>query len=95
MAFSAAGTQAISAGADGLVKVWSIKTAECINTLDNHEDRIWALCQSVDEQWMYSGGSDSLVVVWKDVTQEEKEEAIKEVQERIERFLLFCVINFK
>ncbi|KAF9884161.1 U3 small nucleolar RNA-associated protein 13 [Aspergillus nanangensis] len=32
-----------SAAADGLVKVWSPYTGELETTLDNHEDRVWAL----------------------------------------------------
>ncbi|KAI5284902.1 U3 small nucleolar RNA-associated protein 13, partial [Ascosphaera acerosa] len=32
-----------SAGADGLVKIWSPYTGELETTLDNHSDRVWAL----------------------------------------------------
>ncbi|KAJ5320260.1 hypothetical protein N7508_000543 [Penicillium antarcticum] len=32
-----------SAAADGLVKIWSPYTGELETTLDNHEDRVWAL----------------------------------------------------
>ncbi|KAF4288309.1 hypothetical protein KXX33_000102 [Aspergillus fumigatus] len=32
-----------SAAADGLVKIWSPYTGEVETTLDNHEDRVWAL----------------------------------------------------
>ena len=35
--------QLLTAGADGLLKLWSIKTSECIGTFDNHDGRVWAL----------------------------------------------------
>ncbi len=27
-------------GADGLVKLWTIKTSECVNTFDHHDDKV-------------------------------------------------------
>ena len=27
-------------GADGLVKLWTVKTNECVATYDNHEDKV-------------------------------------------------------
>ena len=32
-----------SAAADGLVKIWDPTSGECVSTLDNHTDRVWAL----------------------------------------------------
>ena len=37
------GTHLISSGGDGLIKIWNIKNSECINTIDSHEGKIWAL----------------------------------------------------
>lgn len=37
------GTHIISGGADGLVKFWNLKTSECLNTINAHEGKIWAL----------------------------------------------------
>ncbi|KAG4305198.1 hypothetical protein PORY_001368 [Pneumocystis oryctolagi] len=36
--FMSCGQQIISSGSDGLVKLWTIKTNECVTTLDNHTD---------------------------------------------------------
>lgn len=36
-----------SAAADGLVKIWSPYTGELETTLDNHEDRVWALASPI------------------------------------------------
>jgi U3 small nucleolar RNA-associated protein 13 len=33
----------MSTGSDGLSKLWTIKTSECNTTLDDHEDKVWAL----------------------------------------------------
>lgn len=27
-------------GADGLLKLWNVKDAECVNTFDGHEDKV-------------------------------------------------------
>lgn len=35
--------QVVSAGADGLVKLWSVRTSECTATFDEHEGKVWAL----------------------------------------------------
>lgn len=37
------GTQVASCGGDGLVKIWCLKTSECIATLDKHSSKVWAL----------------------------------------------------
>ena len=37
------GVQVASAAGDGLVKVWDAQEGECVATLDNHIDRVWAL----------------------------------------------------
>ncbi|GFH15414.1 WD_REPEATS_REGION domain-containing protein, partial [Haematococcus lacustris] len=41
--FITAGTQVLSAGADGLVKLWSVKSGECQATYDEHAGKIWAM----------------------------------------------------
>ena len=32
--------QLVSSGNDGLVKVWTIRTNECVTTLDGHMDKV-------------------------------------------------------
>ena len=32
--------QLLSSGGDGLLKLWSVRTAECINTFDEHEGKV-------------------------------------------------------
>ena len=52
-------------GGDGLVKVWTIRTGECVTTLDGHTDRVWALTTALDGGGVVSGGGDSIVTFWK------------------------------
>ncbi|KAL2833439.1 WD40-repeat-containing domain protein [Aspergillus cavernicola] len=73
-----------SAAADGLVKIWSPYTGELETTLDNHEDRVWALAsptpsgarddvktssfKSTSPYSLASGSADSTVSFWTDTT---------------------------
>lgn len=81
--FISKGLQILSAGSDGLIKLWNIKTSDCATTLDKHEGRIWTLVVASSEMNFYSGGSDSQLIRWKDVTVEKKAEVLKVAQEGI------------
>lgn len=108
VAFVSAGAQLVSGGADGLVKVWTVRSDECEATLDAHTDKVWALTtakapprrrrrhrdgqvvndgeeEDEDEEEdagggegpnsglvVVSGGADSVINVWKDVTAREE-----------------------
>jgi len=61
-------TQVASAGGDGLVKVWDANTGDEACTLDNHEDRVWALTVHPVTNMIVSGSGDSTVTFWKDTT---------------------------
>ncbi|KAM0308571.1 hypothetical protein ACHAO8_009891 [Botrytis cinerea] len=60
--------QIATAGGDGLVKVWSATNGESECTLDNHEDRVWALTVHPKTNMIVSGSGDSTVTFWKDTT---------------------------
>nr|CAI5856295.1 unnamed protein product [Callosobruchus analis] len=79
--FVSSGMQIVSTGADGLIKLFTIKSSECVCTLDQHEARVWALAIKKDESAMVTGGSDSILVKWKDVTEELKLRRLKEAEE--------------
>lgn len=52
-------------GSDGLLKLWTIKSNECVRTLDAHEDKVWGLhCSRLDDHAI-TGGSDSRIILWK------------------------------
>ncbi|KAI1284352.1 WD40-repeat-containing domain protein [Xylaria sp. FL0933] len=59
-----------SAGGDGLVKVWDVNSGENECTLDNHEDRVWALAVHPGTNMMVSGSGDSTVTFWEDTSTE-------------------------
>ncbi|KAI1366601.1 WD40-repeat-containing domain protein, partial [Xylaria arbuscula] len=59
-----------SAGGDGLVKVWDVNSGENECTLDNHEDRVWALAVHPDTNMIVSGSGDSTVTFWEDTSTE-------------------------
>eukprot|EP00928_Gymnodinium_smaydae_P087667 TRINITY_DN71902_c0_g1_i1.p1 TRINITY_DN71902_c0_g1~~TRINITY_DN71902_c0_g1_i1.p1 ORF type:complete len:980 (-),score=193.26 TRINITY_DN71902_c0_g1_i1:158-3073(-) len=82
--FLAGGMQLMSSGVDGLLKLWQIRTADCASTFEEHVGKVW--CIDVVGNMMVSGGSDSKLCVWRDVTAEKvkqrddakAEEAIKD-----------------
>ena len=86
--FISSGLQLASSGSDGLVKVWTIRTNECATTLDNHEDKIWALATKKDDSLIVSGSADARMTVWRDTTLEDQEIEHKEIQERLVKYVV-------
>lgn len=74
-----------SAGGDGLVKVWDANSGETQCTLDNHEDRVWALAVNPESNAIVSGSGDSTVTVWKDTTIETQTAAAEQASRLIEQ----------
>eukprot|EP00622_Pseudochattonella_farcimen_P004120 FR739442.1.p1 GENE.FR739442.1~~FR739442.1.p1 ORF type:complete len:154 (+),score=32.76 FR739442.1:2-463(+) len=73
----------MSTGADGLMKLWTIRTNECEATFDAHTDKVRTLALSSSGEQLVTGGADSLVNIWRDKTQEKEEEDMKQVEERM------------
>ncbi|KAI1475371.1 U3 small nucleolar RNA-associated protein [Daldinia eschscholtzii] len=77
-----------SAGGDGLVKVWDVNNGENECTLDNHEDRVWALAVHPETNMIVSGSGDSTVTFWKDTSSETQiasnEAALKRIEQEQE-----------
>lgn len=77
------GQQIISTSTDGIVKLWTIRTGECEATMDEHEDRIWALATGDGRgDAFFTGGSDSALQLWVDTTERVEAEQLKE-RERV------------
>lgn len=74
-----------SAAADGLVRVWDANTGECATTLDNHEDRVWALAVNPETNALVSGSGDSTCTLWKDTSSETQTKAAEAARELIEQ----------
>lgn len=79
------GAQFASAGGDGLVKVWDANVGETECTLDNHEDRVWALAVHPRTNTIVSGSGDSTVTFWKDTTAETRAAATEAATKLVEQ----------
>ncbi|KAK7430406.1 U3 small nucleolar RNA-associated protein 13 [Neonectria magnoliae] len=77
--------QFTSAGGDGLVKVWDANSGETECTLDNHEDRVWAVAVHPETNAIVSGSGDSTVSFWNDTTSETQAAASQAALEMIEQ----------
>ena len=65
--------QVLSAGADGLVKLWGVRTSECLATFDEHEAKVWAMhVAGWDDSTLVTGGADARVNVWRDCTAQDE-----------------------
>jgi WD40 repeat protein len=56
--------QLLSTGADGLMKLWTIRSDSCVATYDTSEDRVWALALGEDEQQAVTGSADGTLSFW-------------------------------
>ncbi|CAN8095823.1 unnamed protein product [Discula destructiva] len=77
--------QFASAAGDGLVKVWDANSGETETTLDNHEDRVWALTVHPKSNMIVSGSADSTVTFWKDTSSETQIAAAQAASKMIEQ----------
>ncbi|KAL5215921.1 hypothetical protein ABZP36_007322 [Zizania latifolia] len=67
--FLSRGTQFVSCGkkkhgtfsSDGLVKLWTIKTNECISTYDKHDGKVWTLALGRKTEMLATGGTDAVL----------------------------------
>ena len=46
------------------MKLWTIKTNECVKTLDAHQDKVWGLHVSRQDHKMVTGSADSTITIW-------------------------------
>ncbi|PIO16291.1 hypothetical protein AB205_0148660, partial [Aquarana catesbeiana] len=81
--FVSRGTQLVTSGSDGLLKLWTIKTNECVKTLDSHEDKVWGLHSNKLDNALVTGSADSSIVLWKDVTETELAEELAKKEDEI------------
>jgi U3 small nucleolar RNA-associated protein 13 len=80
-----------------LLKVWDIKTNECLNTYDEHSDKIWALCANSDESKYLTGSADAKIILWKNITGEIHEQEMEKREEILlkEQELMNCLKDKK
>ncbi len=63
-AFAPDGKKAVSAGADGSLRLWDTKTGKELRRLDGHSGRVWCVAFAPDGRRVVSGGFDGSVRVW-------------------------------
>ena len=63
VAFSPDGTTIVTAGADGIVRVWSIAENKCLRELKGHTDEVKSVAFGPDGK-ILSGGLDKTVRLW-------------------------------
>lgn len=83
--FNSTSPQLLSVGADGLVKLWDYKSGEVIKSLDNHDNRIWALDIKDDGEEFVSADADGKLSLWEDNTEEEIRLKEQQNKQRIEQ----------
>ncbi|GJQ73751.1 hypothetical protein Trydic_g14083 [Trypoxylus dichotomus] len=93
--FITSGMQFLSTDSEGLIKLFNVKTSDCTSTLSQHEGRIWALAVKKNENEFVTGGSDSLLIKWQNITEEKIMQRFKEQEEYIlqEQQLYNCLQN--
>lgn len=72
-AFSPGGSQFASAGGDGGVQIWDVRTGEMKRDFPRKEGPIWAIAFSPDGAELAAGGADRLLHIWSTVSAKEKQ----------------------
>ena len=53
-----------SGSADRTIKLWDVKTGQCLNTMRGHTSWVWAVAFSSDNQWLASSSYDKTTRIW-------------------------------
>ena len=72
-----AGLQLLTAGLDGVVKLWNLKKQQCVTTFQMHSDKVWTVDaienieNGANSLELITGGADSTLRLWSDTTLEQ------------------------
>ena len=47
------------------MKLWTVRTNECVKTIDAHDEKVWAMAINAAEDRIVTGATDGCIVVWK------------------------------
>jgi WD40 repeat protein len=64
VAFSPDGTTALSASADGTLKIWDLTTGQCLKTIEGHDSGINSVAYNHDGRTVLSGSWDNTLKLW-------------------------------
>ncbi|WAL62333.1 WD40 domain-containing protein [Thermocoleostomius sinensis] len=64
VSFSADGELLASAGDDRIIRLWNVRTGQCLKTLSGHTDLIRSVCFAPQSLLLASGGDDRTVKLW-------------------------------
>ena len=64
IAFSSCGKQLASGSEDGTIRIWDLKTNECVSILNNHKKAVNCLCFSSDGRLLASASWDNTIKLW-------------------------------
>ncbi|KAI3687031.1 hypothetical protein L1987_80721 [Smallanthus sonchifolius] len=87
---SISGTFVKFKGTDGLLKLWTVKTNECVATYNQHEDKVWALTLGKKTEMLATGGSDAVINLWHDSTAADKEDEINKLLNHLANISIIC-----
>ena len=73
------GRACISAGSDGLLKLWDVGMRQCIKSYNFHTDSIWCLKYWKSKSTVFTGGKDG-VILMTDLIKDVEHKIIKEPQ---------------
>ncbi|MGB7084594.1 MAG: NB-ARC domain-containing protein, partial [Phormidesmis sp.] len=64
VAFSPGGEHLMSGSADRTIKLWDVKTGECLQTLEGHSNWVMSVAFSPDGERLVSGSADRTIKLW-------------------------------
>ena len=64
IAFSPDGARLVSGSADRTIKLWDVKTGECLQTLEGHSNWVMSVAFSPDGARLVSGSADRTIKLW-------------------------------
>ncbi|MBD2304180.1 hypothetical protein H6G17_01415 [Chroococcidiopsis sp. FACHB-1243] len=54
----------VSGSGDKTLKIWHSENGKFVKTIGSHDDAIWSIALSPDEQAIASGSADNAVKIW-------------------------------
>lgn len=64
LAFDDAGANIVSAGDDGVIRIWQADTGECLKEFPNQGEKIFTVAFSLDNKKIISGGVSGELCIW-------------------------------